>query len=165
MRNIRVFIEFAPMILCLVIGLVIGLSFAFTSLGSHGAVAAAPKPAPQIANVTHNITPTPTGAWAHDPLIGGWRYGFTTGYSDIYLFNADGTYIENFYNINTGKTDVFAGTWRPQGNNSYVTVNAATNDAKILIYSPIENGILSPDHPSILLTPYYGSVIAPPPLR
>ena len=165
MGNIRVFIDVAPFILCLAVGLVIGLSIAFPSQGSTAAVSAAPKPVPtptpQIVNVTVRVTPTSTSAWVQDPIIGGWRYGYSTGYNDIYFFKGDGTYIENFYDIYTGKTNVFTGTWHAQGNKSYLTVDTKTNNSNIFIYSPVENGIFSTEHPTILLTPYHGSVMTP----
>jgi hypothetical protein len=165
MRNIRVFIEFAPLLLCLAIGLVIGLSFAFNSSGSTAAVSAAPTPVPtptpQTVNGTARVTPTLTVAWVQEPIIGGWRYGYTTGYNDIYFFRGDGNYVENFYDIYTGKTDVYVGTWHAQGNNSYLTVEKETNNSQIFIYSSIENGIFSTEHPTILLTPYHGSVKTP----
>jgi hypothetical protein len=106
-----------------------------------------------------NVTPTSVVIRAQDPIIGVWRYGYPTGYNDIFRFNPDGTYVENFYDINTGKTEILGGTWSAQGINTYETLDTATNNSHTFIYSSIQNGIFSTEHPTILLTPFQGAVM------
>jgi hypothetical protein len=111
-----------------------------------------------ISTLTPTPTPTPTGIVGQDPIIGVWRCSDSSGYDHRYRFNADHTFVESF--DMGGKTDVYKGTWRSQGSNSYVTVDTEFAYPETIVYSPSRNVIYSKDIPTFVLSPYTGDVKA-----
>jgi hypothetical protein len=113
-------------------------------------------PTPQIVYVTVIVTPTPIAG--QDPIIGIWRISNSQGYDDRYRFNADGTYIESFYVVDSQTTQIYSGTWSAQGNNSYTKRDTITGVSKTIIYDPTKNAIYFTELSHILLTPYQGEI-------
>ena len=107
-------------------------------------------------------TQTSTIARANDPIIGVWRV-LGSNYDNRYRFNADGTWVESFYNSDEKRNDIYHGGWSAQGNNSYLlrfTTVEQIEHYETWIYDPARNAIYEPEYPQILLTPYQGDVAA-----
>jgi len=130
------------------------------------APAATPTPTTQIVYVTVLVTPTPmpiitpasTVAPAQDPIIGVWRCSDSSGYDRKIRFNADHTFIESWHNPD--KPDIYKGTWRALGQNSYETIDDEFHLPDKIVYSPSRNVIYSKDIPTFVLSPYAGDVEA-----
>lgn len=104
------------------------------------------------------ITPTPIMNSIQDPIIGVWRVTNLQGYDDRYRFNADGTYIESFYAVDSKITQIHSGTWREQGNNSYIKHDTGTGTTKTFNFDPTKNAIYFTELSHILLIPYQGEI-------
>jgi len=151
------------MLASLVIGMV--LLSGCTNAGSTRSVPVATPP-PQMVYVTVLVTPTltptqtptPTRITGQDPIIGVWRYSDSSGYDHRYQFNADHTFVESWHNPD--KPNVYKGTWRALGQNSYETVDDEIHYLEIIEYSPSRNVIYSEDIPNVVLSPYAGDVEA-----
>jgi len=105
-------------------------------------------------------TSTPTVARSQDPIIGVWRCSDSSGYDHRYRFNADHTFVESFSLGGTGGTDIFKGSWRSEGRNSYIAVDDEFYQPETIVYSPSRNIIYSKDIPTFVLSPYAGDVEA-----
>ena len=103
-------------------------------------------------------TPPPTITEAQDPIIGVWRVTNSQGYDDRYQFNADGTYIESFYVVDSGSTLIHSGTWSAQGGNSYTKFETLTGVSKTFIHDQTKNSIYFTELSHIQLTPYQGEI-------
>jgi len=148
------------------IGILSVLVISMVLISGCTSTAPAATPTPQIVYITVLVTPTPTATptptptriVGQDPIIGVWRCSDSSGYDHRYRFNADHTFVESF--DMGGKTNIFKGTWRSQGGNSYVTVDVEFAYPETIIYSPSRNVIYSKDIPTFVLSPYAGDVKA-----
>ena len=111
-------------------------------------------PTPQ----TGTITPKPTITKVQDPIIGVWRISNSQGYDDRYRFNANGTYIESFYVVDSENTQIHSGTWSAQGGNSYTKRETITGVSKTFSYDPATNTIYFTELSHLRLTPYKGEI-------
>ena len=111
-------------------------------------------PTPQ----TGTITPKPTITKVQDPIIGVWRISNSQGYDDRYRFNANGTYIESFYVVDSEITQIHSGTWSAQGGNSYTKRETITGVSKTFSYDPTTNTINFTELSHLRLTPYKGEL-------
>lgn len=109
---------------------------------------------------TPTPTPAPTVARTQDPIIGVWRCSDSSGYDHRYRFNADHTFVQSFDWSGTGETDVYKGTWRSLGGNSYETIDTEFAYPETVIYSPSRNVIYSKETPTFVMSPYAGDVKA-----
>jgi hypothetical protein len=123
-------------------------------VGGNQNSAAIPTPT----NQNSAATPTPTSTTLQDSMIGVWRITNSQGYDDRYQFNADGTYVESFYVVDSKYTQLHSGTWSAQGSNSYTKLDLTTGVSKTIIYDPIKNAIYFADLPHLLLTLYQGDI-------
>jgi hypothetical protein len=117
--------------------------------------------------VTSTPTPLPKIVQVPDPIIGFWRKSLSTGYYNIYRFNADGSFDailrekEDTWDIRQGH-----GTWSYQGNNSYTLYDSTLGENETFIYDPIQNGIRRTKYPHFLLYRIQGDeAIQKPPQR
>jgi hypothetical protein len=150
-------------------GMVIGMVLlsGCTNAGSTSSVVVT-TPTPQIVYLTVLVTPTltpiptltpsPTRIVGQDPIIGVWRCSDSKGYDHRIRFNADHTFVESWHN--PVKPDIFKGTWRALGQNSYETVDDEFHYPDQIVYSPSRNVIYSKDIPTFVLSPYAGDVEA-----
>ena len=107
---------------------------------------------------TNTITPKPTITKVQDPIIGVWRISNSQGYDDRYRFNANGTYIESFYVVDSEITQIHSGTWSAQGGNSYTKRETITGVSKTFSYDPTTNTINFTELSHLRLTPYKGEL-------
>ena len=116
-------------------------------------------PTPQTNTITPKPTLTkPTITKVQDPIIGVWRISNSQGYDDRYRFNADGTYNESFYVVDSDITQIHSGTWSAQGGNSYTKRETITGVSKTFSYDPTTNTIYFTELSHLRLTPYKGVI-------
>ena len=112
--------------------------------------------------VTSIPTPTPPVIQAQDPIIGVWRISLSTGYYDIYRFNADGTFVSSLRKKwDTWHISRSHGTWSTQGNNSYTLYDSTPGEDETFIYDSVRNGIYNTKYPPFLLRRIQGYVAYP----
>ena len=92
-----------------------------------------------------------------DPIIGVWRLSASNNFDERWRFNADGTFVMSFYSPDEMRTQVISGTWNSQSGNTYAT-NTIAGFFETIVYDPDKNAIYDFEYPSLLMTPYSGSI-------
>jgi hypothetical protein len=106
------------------------------------------------------VTPATEMIPGQDPIIGVWRISNSQGYDDRFRFNADGSFVESFFNVKPAITQIHSGTWSVQAENSYVVHDSTTGESRTYLYDPVKKTIHSSAMPHLILASYTGDIAA-----